>query len=64
MKCVSDTVMTMRYDEKKTIEINSEEDSNILDILGEEIKNLPENENKTLKMEIELFRFGNITRSI
>ena len=62
MKCVSDTVMTMKYDEKKTIEINTEEDSNILDILGEEKKNLPEN--KTLKMEIELVRFGNITRSI
>ena len=51
MKCVSDAVMTMKHDEKKTIEINTEEDSNILDILGEEKKNLPEN--KTLKMEID-----------
>ena len=62
MKCVSDAVMSMKYDEKKTIEINTEEDSNILDILGEEKKYLPEN--KILKMEIELVRFGNITRSI
>ena len=62
MKCVSDAVMTMKHDEKKTIEINTEEDSNILDILGEEKKNLPEN--KTLKMEIELVRFSNISRSI
>lgn len=62
MKCVSDAVMTMKHDEKKTIDINTEEDSNILDLLGEEKKNLPEN--KTLKMEIELVRFGNITRSI
>ena len=62
MKCLSDSVMSMKYDEKKTIEINTEEDSNILDILGEEKKYLPEN--KILKMEIELIRFGNITRSI
>ena len=62
MKCVSDAVMTMKYDEKKTIEINSEEDSNILDLLGDEKKNLPEN--KILKLDIELVRFGNITRSI
>ena len=47
---------------KKTIEINIEEDSNILDLLGDEKKNLPEN--KILKMDIELVRFGNITRSI
>ena len=62
MKCVSDAVMTMKFDEKKTIEINCEEDPNILDILGDDKKNLPEN--KVLKMDIELVRFGNITRSI
>lgn len=62
MKCISDAVMTMKHDEKKTIEINSEEDSNILDLLGDEKKNLPEN--KILKIDLELVRFGNITRSI
>ena len=62
MKCVSDEVMKMKHDEKKTIEINSEEDPNILELLGEEKKDLPEN--KILKMDIELVRFGNITRSI
>ena len=62
MKCVSDAVMTMKFDEKKTIDINCEEDPNILDILGDDKKNLPEN--KVLKMDIELVRFGNITRSI
>lgn len=62
MKCVSDAVLTMKYDEKKTIEINSDEDSNILEILGDEKKNLEEN--KKLKIDIQLIRYGNITRSI
>ena len=62
MKCISDAVKTMKYDEKKTIEVNSDEDPNILDILGDEAKNLPENKN--LKIDIELVRFGNITKSI
>ena len=62
MKCISDTVKTMKYDEKKTIQINSEEEPNILDILGEEKKNLPEN--KTLTIELQLIRFNNISRSI
>lgn len=52
----------MKYDEKKTIEVNPEEDPNILEILGDEKKNLEEN--KKLKIEIELVRFGNITRTI
>ena len=62
MKCISDAVMTMKYEEKKTLEINTDEDPNILDILGEEQKNLPEN--KKLKIDLELVRFGNISRSI
>ena len=62
MKCISDTVKTMKYDEKKTIQINSEEEPNILDILGEEKKNLPEN--RILTIEIKLIRFNNISRSI
>lgn len=62
MKSISDAVKTMKFDEKKTIEINSEEDSNIIDLLGEEKKNLPEN--KILKVDLELVRFGNVTRSI
>ena len=62
MKCVSDAIISMKHDEKKTIEINTEEDSNILELLGDDIKDLPEN--KVLKMELELVRFGNITRSI
>ena len=36
MKCISDTIKTMKYDEKKTIQINSDEEPNILDILGED----------------------------
>ena len=62
MKCISDAVMTMKRNEKKTIEINTEEEPNMLDILGEEKKNLPEN--KTLKMEIELERFSNVSKSL
>lgn len=62
MKCISEAIKTMKYDEKKTIEVNTEEDSNILDILGDEQKNLPEN--KILKIDLELVRFGNISRSI
>ena len=62
MKSVSDAIMSMKRDEKKTIEINSEEDSNILDLLGEDKKNLPEN--KILKIDLELIRFNNISRSI
>ena len=38
MKCISDAVMTMKRNEKKTIEINTEEEPNMLDILGEEKK--------------------------
>ena len=62
MKCISDTIKTMKYDEKKTIQINSEEEPNILDILGEGKINLPEN--KTLTIELHLIRFNNISRSI
>ena len=62
MKCISDAVKTMKYDEKKTFEINSEQEPNILDILGEDKKNLPEN--KTLTIELHLIRFNNISRSI
>ena len=62
MKCVSDTVLTMKYDEKKTIEINSDEDPNILEILGDEKKNL--DENKQLKIDIQLIRYGDIIRTI
>ena len=62
MECISDAVKTMKSDEKKTIDVNSDEDPNILDILGDEAKNIPENKN--LKIEIELVRFGNITKSI
>ena len=62
MKCISDTIKTMKYDEKKTIQINSEEEPNILDILGEEKQKLPEN--KILNIELHLIRFNNITRSI
>ena len=62
MKCISDTVKTMKYDEKKTIQINSEEEPNIFDILGEEKRNLPEN--KTLTIDLHLIRFNNISRSI
>ena len=62
MKCISDAVKTMKYDEKKTIQINSKEEPNILDILGEDKKNLPEN--KILNIDIELIRFNNISRSI
>ena len=62
MKCVSDAVKSMVYDEEKTIEINTEEDPNILDILDEDKKNLEEN--KKLKMEIKLIRFNTITRDI
>ena len=62
MKCISDTVKTMKYDEKKTIQINSDEEPNILDILGEDKKNLPEN--KILNIDIQLIRFNNISRSI
>lgn len=62
MKSISDAVMSMKRDEKKTIEINSDEDSNIVDILGEEKKNLEEN--KILKVDLELIRFNNLSRSI
>ena len=62
MKSVSDAVMTMKHDEKKTFEINSEEDPNIIELLSEDQRSLPEN--KILKLDIELVRFGNITRSI
>ena len=62
MKCISDTIKTMKYDEKKTIQINSDEEPNILDILGDDKKNLPEN--KTLTIDLELVRFNNISRSI
>ena len=62
MKSVSDAIMSMKRDEKKTIEINSEEDSNIVDLLGEDKKNLPEN--NILKIDLELIRFNNISRSI
>ena len=62
MKCISDAVKTMKYDEKKTIQINSEEEPNILDMLGEDKKNLPEN--KILNIDIHLIRFNNISRSI
>ena len=62
MKCISDAVKTMKYDEKKTIQINSEEEPNILDMLGEDKKNLPEN--KILNIDIQLIRFNNISRSI
>ena len=62
MKCISDTVKTMKYDEKKTIQINSEEEPNIFDILGEEKRNFPEN--KTLTIDLHLIRFNNISRSI
>ena len=63
LKCISDFVKTMKYEEKKTFVINNEEDiSNILDLLDEEKKNLPEN--KKLKIYIELVRFSDIVRSI
>lgn len=62
MKCISDTVSKMKRDEKKTIEINSEEEPNILELLGEESKNLEEN--KKITCQIELVSFGDITRSI
>ena len=62
IKTISDTVKTMKYDEVKTIKINSDLEPNIFAILGEEKKNLPEN--KILNIEIKLVRFNNITRNI
>ena len=62
IKTISDTVKTMKYDETKTVKINSDSEPNIFDILGEEKKNLPEN--KMLNIEIKLIRFNNVTRNI
>lgn len=62
IKTISDTVKTMKYDEEKTIKINSDLEPNIFALLGEEKKNLPEN--KILNITIKLIRFNNITRNI
>lgn len=61
MKCILDEVRKMKRDEKKTFEINSEEDPNILELLGDS-KDLEEN--KKLTCELELVRFNDIVRSI